>query len=84
MDSSINADTPIHAKLLYNHGADYVMLPHVVGGKKIAEFLDENGLNEEAFVKHRKRHLRRINEDIKTEESSATGRKIGHLILKLK
>lgn len=80
----LNTDNPVHAKLLYSHGADYVMLPHVVGGKKIAEFLDENGLNEEAFVRHRKRHLRRLNEDIKTEESSATGRKIGHLILKLK
>ncbi len=51
--------------------------------KTLAE-IRSNGLNEEAFVKHRKRHLRRLNEDIKTEESSATGRKIGHLILKLK
>lgn len=80
----LNADSPGHAKLLYSHGADYVMLPHVVGGKKIAEFLDENGLDEQAFIKHRKKHLKRINEDIKTEEKSVTGRKIGHLVLKLK
>ena len=80
----LNADSPSHAKMLYGHGADYVMLPHVVGGKKIAEFLDENGLNEKAFINHRKKHLKRINEDIKTEEKSVTGRKIGHLVLKLK
>ena len=84
MMTILNADSPSHAKMLYGHGADYVMLPHVVGGKKIAEFLDENGLNEKAFINHRKKHLKRINEDIKTEEKSVTGRKIGHLVLKLK
>lgn len=34
------------AKILYREGADYVILPHLAGGRQIAEILKENRLEE--------------------------------------
>ena len=34
------------AKALYKHGADYVILPHLAGGRQIAEILRDNDLSE--------------------------------------
>ncbi|MEK7551224.1 MAG: cation:proton antiporter [Patescibacteria group bacterium] len=33
------------AKSLYSHGADYVVLPHLAGGRQIAKLIAENGLS---------------------------------------
>jgi len=34
------------AKYLYKAGADYVVLPHLAGGRHIAKILEENNLEE--------------------------------------
>lgn len=39
------------AKILYEEGADYVILPHLAGGKQIAEILKENNFDKFASLK---------------------------------
>lgn len=40
-------------KQLYDAGADYVMMPHLIGGNWIADVLKAGGLNKESFKKLR-------------------------------
>lgn len=36
----------IDAKLLYKHGADYVILPYLAGGRQIAKIIEEENLGK--------------------------------------
>lgn len=62
-----NADTPQHAQELYDKGVNYVMMPHSIGGRKVAEFLQKNGLSKRSFEAHKKRHIKFIQDDIAEE-----------------
>jgi Kef-type K+ transport system membrane component KefB/voltage-gated potassium channel Kch len=62
-----NADSPKHAQKLYDRGVNYVMMPHAIGGRKVAEFLQSNGLSKKSFEAHKKRHIEFIQNDIAEE-----------------
>jgi len=34
------------AKALYKEGADYVILPHLAGGRQVAKLIEENNLDK--------------------------------------
>ncbi len=42
---------------LYEHGASYVMLPHLIGSEQINAFIRRNGNNAEAFNAYRLKHI---------------------------
>lgn len=47
------------AKSLYNHGADYVVLPHLAGGRQIAKLIAEDGLSKLEKLKEKdKKYLK--------------------------
>jgi voltage-gated potassium channel Kch len=52
-----HADTYDDAVMLYEKGASYVLLPHVVGGEKLNAFIRRNGSNKKAFDTYRTRHI---------------------------
>lgn len=52
-----HADDYNQAADLYDHGAAYVILPHLIGSEQMNIFLNKNGLNKASFEQHRKRHL---------------------------
>ncbi|OGC47821.1 hypothetical protein A2886_00355 [candidate division WWE3 bacterium RIFCSPHIGHO2_01_FULL_42_13] len=43
---------------LYEAGADYVILPHFIGGRVISEMVEEFGFNVEHFDKEKKKHVK--------------------------
>lgn len=47
----VSASDPIDAKELYKAGADYVVLPHLAGGRHIAKILAENNLEKISHFK---------------------------------
>lgn len=42
---------------LYESGASYVLLPHVIGGEKVNAFIRHNGSDKSAFDTYRKKHI---------------------------
>jgi len=47
------------AKALYAQGADYVVLPHLAGGRQIAKLIEENGLSKLEKLKEKdKKYLK--------------------------
>lgn len=42
---------------LYDHGANYVMLPHYIGSEQIGAFIKKSELKRSTFNKYRSRHL---------------------------
>ncbi len=52
-----NADSPKNALKLYEIGASYVMLPHIIGTEKISSFISKNGLSKAKFASFREKHL---------------------------
>ena len=65
-----SADTPEQAQTLYKEGADYVMLPHYIGGEQIVRFIEQSGINPQAFTQFRDQHLEHIADLIvKTKQS---------------
>ncbi len=45
------------AQILYEAGASYVQLPHLIGAERLSSFIKKNGSDREAFEKHRKHQL---------------------------
>ncbi len=45
------------AVALYEKGASYVMLPHLIGSEQINAFIRRNGNNSQAFASYRKKHI---------------------------
>ena len=41
------------AKALYKEGADYVVLPHLAGGRQVAKLIEENNLNKIETLKNK-------------------------------
>ena len=56
----LHADNPHEAAELYNLGASYIMIPHHVGGEKIAHFIERHGLKKSEFEKYRERHINEL------------------------
>jgi Kef-type K+ transport system membrane component KefB len=42
---------------LYERGASYVLLPHIIGSEKINSFIRHNGSNKPAFDTYRQKHI---------------------------
>jgi Kef-type K+ transport system membrane component KefB len=47
---------------LYQQGADYVIVPHFIGGRLVAEFIEETGFNVDVFNKEKKEHVTYLRE----------------------
>lgn len=52
---------------LYNEGADYVIIPDIVGGERISEYMAEYMTDIKGIEEARKEHIKKL-EDIKREE----------------
>jgi Trk K+ transport system NAD-binding subunit len=52
-----NAD---NALKLYEDGADYVIIPHMLGGEKASEFLMDYMVDKSEFVSLRRKHISRL------------------------
>lgn len=52
-----HADNYEEAAQLYELGAMYVMMPHLIGSERIGSFIRKSGLNKEDFVHYRDKHL---------------------------
>jgi hypothetical protein len=50
------------ALLLYDLGADYVIMPHFLGGEHAAEIIQMFGTNQKSFDKLKKEHLKELME----------------------
>ncbi len=49
------------AKHLYNIGADYVILPHILSGEKVATMLKKSVRDKSYFQRSKKKHLKDLN-----------------------
>jgi Kef-type K+ transport system membrane component KefB len=56
----VSAHTPEQAQALYGAKADYVIMPHFLGGNYTAMMLDRYGLKKIPFMRERKRHIRHL------------------------
>jgi hypothetical protein len=56
------------ARILYEHGADYVLMPHFLGGDYGAKIIKDFGFNVERYYINKKKHLK----DLKKRK------KVGH------
>lgn len=45
------------AAQLYEHGASYVSLPHLIGSERISSFIKRHGINQTALASYRDKHL---------------------------
>lgn len=63
----ITANYPDQALELYDAGADYVILPRLLGGEKVSEFLEEYLEDKDTLLKMRDSHMTQL-EVIKNEE----------------
>lgn len=57
-----HANTFDEAAKLYDAGAAYVMLPHLIGSERMSSFIRHNGSNKAAFDRYRKNHIIKIGE----------------------
>jgi Kef-type K+ transport system membrane component KefB len=55
------ADSANHANVLYELGASYVMMPHLVGSEKMGNFIKHSGFKKTEFKKFREKHVAHIN-----------------------
>ena len=53
---------------LYDAGADYVIMPHMVGGRHTAMLIKELGFKKKAFLKEKLNHIRHIERRQKYKE----------------
>ncbi|HUC20550.1 MAG TPA: NAD-binding protein, partial [Candidatus Polarisedimenticolaceae bacterium] len=55
-----HASTYEDAQELYDGGATYVMLPHLIGSEHLNSFIRHNGSNKKAYEKHRRHQLKQL------------------------
>ncbi len=48
------------AKQLYKEGATYVLMPHFLGGKHVADMIESNKFNTEKYLKEKAEHLKNL------------------------
>ena len=61
-----SANDPAQASQLYQLGASYVMLPHYIGNQQVLDFINQIGLNRQAFNRFRKHQLKILEALIKS------------------
>ena len=67
------ANHMIDAKKLYNEKADYVIMPHFLGGDYIANLLKESNFSKSSIAKERKAQINQIKERESTGGHSEKG-----------
>lgn len=75
-----NSDNYRHAIDLYEAGASYVLLPHLVGSEKISSFIKKSRLHKNEFKRYRQKHIADI--EIYLESKPKAKNKLGRLALK--
>mgnify|MGYP001619972693 CR=1 FL=1 len=50
---------------LYNAGADYVILPHFLGGEYAGKLIEKNGNNRKMYEKERKKNIKDLRERVR-------------------
>lgn len=60
----VTSDEIDESTLLYESGADYVMMPHYIGTMRTGELLEKGGFDLSLFIKEKEKHLNYI-ENIK-------------------
>ncbi len=55
-----HASTYEDAQTLYDKGATYVMMPHLIGTEHLNSFIRHHGSKKEAYEKHRQHQLRQL------------------------
>ncbi len=64
------SDSVEDANRLYEHGANYVLLPHFIGNERISSFIKKSGLKKSEFNKYRKQHIEYLNTHVHVPEKS--------------
>lgn len=64
----MQANDAEEAKVLYDKGASYVMMPYLLGSEKIGAYIKRTGLRRSLFVKWREKHLKDLEKQIKETE----------------
>lgn len=55
-----HSDSPQEAKELYDLGATYIIMPHLIGSEQIGSFLRKKGFKKSEFKQVRQEHLKSI------------------------
>lgn len=55
-----HSDSPQEAKELYDLGATYIIMPHLIGSEQIGSFLRKKGFKKSEFKHFRQEHLKAI------------------------
>jgi len=58
----VTANTVEDALKLYEHGADYVILPHFLGGEHVAEMITNLRLKKIKLYDEKKKHLEHLHQ----------------------
>lgn len=66
------AQSPDEAMILYRAGADYVVLPHYLGGNYAALVLDKYGFDASRLEQEKEKHLKHLEKRLNLEPKSAT------------
>ncbi|RLE39329.1 hypothetical protein DRJ17_01250 [Candidatus Woesearchaeota archaeon] len=61
----VTANTVDEALELYRHGADYVIIPHFLGGEKVSSILEQASKNYRKFRSLKKEHVAHLKERLK-------------------
>jgi len=56
------------AKSLYSYGADYVLIPHFLGGQHASELIESIGFDKKKFRIHKKKHLKYLDARVAHEK----------------
>jgi Kef-type K+ transport system membrane component KefB len=65
------AQTPDDAMVLYHDGADYVILPHYLGGNYAALVLDKYGFDVDRLGQEREKHMKHLEKRLQPEGFAA-------------
>ncbi len=58
----VNSENIEDAVKLYDRGAVYVILPHLIGGHHVASIIEKHGFDKEKFYKEKKSHIEYLGE----------------------
>ncbi|MBT6995292.1 hypothetical protein HN865_00805 [Candidatus Woesearchaeota archaeon] len=59
----VTANHVHQAEILYGAGADYVILPHIISGEKVASMLKKSTKNKKYFIESKKRNIKHLKDN---------------------
>ncbi len=59
----VTANHVHQAEMLYGAGADYVILPHIISGEKVASMLKKSTKNRKYFIESKKRNIKHLEDN---------------------